>query len=117
MSEQAGTTAEENSNNTSDRLMIPIMLVKVRNNQSIDVMVGDNSQSMMLCSDSNIEVLNENHVLDALGLTQASEEDIKKYFNNDLNEFLNSQFFIDNQKAIAKEQEEGIKIAKVQSDD
>ncbi len=45
-------------------------------------------ESLLIKADEKLEKFNENHVLKALGLTAICDEDLERYFEPQLNEFL-----------------------------
>lgn len=45
-----------------------------------DVKLDDSKQKMILSCDTPFELLNENHVFEALGLTQTNEEELDTLF-------------------------------------
>lgn len=46
-------------------------------------------------SDKDFVIKNENHIFKELGFAKVSEEDLRKYFNEDFIEFMKNQEFFD----------------------
>lgn len=61
--------------------------------------MDETGNSMQIVSDTQLQVLNENHLLEAMGLTQTNEEELSTIFSPELNEYLKSQTFICREKS------------------
>lgn len=53
---------------------------------------------MILTSNNEFKMLNENHIFEALGLTNTNEEELTQFFSGDINEYLKHTVFVDNKQ-------------------
>ena len=50
---------------------------------------------MILTSNKKFEMMNENHVFEALGLTTTNAEELGQLFSEDINQYLKNTHFIE----------------------
>ncbi|CDW80804.1 transcription factor-like protein dpb-like [Stylonychia lemnae] len=98
-SEQAMTTAEERTQTEShpgstEKLFLPLLLIQESKNGSIELKTDPNYQSVQIFSDKKLRIINENHLLKALGFTKVREDDISSIFSEELTQFMRNQEFV-----------------------
>jgi hypothetical protein len=55
--------------------------VKVHPNSQFEILLAHNRESLQLISNKRINFLNENHLFEAMGLTETNEDELEQLFS------------------------------------
>ena len=56
--------------------------------------MNEEKESLILTSDKEFKMMNENHLFEAMGLTLTNEEELQDLFSEDINNYLKRQVFL-----------------------
>lgn len=60
-------------------MSLPLLLVKINNNSNTRLDMDESKQTLHVRSDKLFHLMNENHVLDQIGLTKCTEENVEQF--------------------------------------
>eukprot|EP00347_Sterkiella_histriomuscorum_P011117 403373694 len=114
------TTAEEQSSIVNystniDRISIPMTLIFYKKDSEFEIKADNNFQNVQIYSDREFVIQNENHIFKELGLAQVSEDDLRKYFNEDFINYMRNQEFFDSSDSQKQTQKKGFERSKLQT--
>lgn len=91
----AMTTAEEQSNPINEisttKIQVPFNVIVYKKDSFFTVKADPGFQNVMIYSNKQFYVKNENHILASMGLTEVTYEDMVKYFSPSFIELLQNQ--------------------------
>lgn len=56
--------------------------------------MDESKENLIITSDHKFNLMNENHLFEAMGLTQTNEGELEQIFSKEINEYLKSTLFI-----------------------
>ena len=72
-------------------ISLPVMFVRYPTSSCLQIEMDDQRQNLVLTCDHNFQLLNENHLYEALNLTTATEEELQQQFPKEITDYLREQ--------------------------
>ncbi len=66
----------------------------------MQIEMDEEREKLILTTNKPFQIMNENHLYEALGLTQVEEQELEEFFNMDINNFLKTTQVIGSHREI-----------------
>lgn len=82
------------SNEIKNRLHLPLVFIKSHLKSQIEFEFNEDRSFLSVRADQNCDILTENFLFEAMGLTETSERELRALFTPEINDYMKNQVLI-----------------------
>lgn len=97
--EDQSESQSQSQQQINKKLQFPILLVKMKKAGDVKIDMSEDQDELILTCSKQFEMMNENHVFEALGLTTTNAEELSQLFSEGINQYLKNTQFIERKHA------------------